>query len=193
MKAASSGDTLVGGDARSEFTFITLVEVAGKYNRTELHAEVADEQQERDANRPPLDTLVVDVNICDCEIGARWVGRSAELAGNHHSLDGPRRIPERERDLDRRTRGVARESILVEQHGAMVLGDHVEVLGQGTVGHEARPLLYADHMPRDIRGAWPACSGPTFLQGQDSKRGSEACLSDVDSADPGGGRVPASK
>ena len=141
MKAASSGDTLVGGDARSEFTFITLVEVAGKYNRTELHAEVADEQQERDANRPPLDTLVVDVNICDCEIGARWVGRSAEYAGNHHSLDGPRRIPERERDLDRRTREVARESILVEQHGAMVLGDHVEVLGQGTVGHEARPLF----------------------------------------------------
>ena len=36
-------------------------------------------------------------------------------------------------DMDWRTEEVARESILVEEHGAMVLGDHVEVLRQGTV------------------------------------------------------------
>ena len=61
----------------------------------------------------------------------------------------PRRVPERARDLDRSAREVARESIHVEEHSAVVLGDHVEVL-QGTVGDKARPLLYADHMPRAI-------------------------------------------
>ena len=36
----------------------------------------------------------------------------------------------------------------------MVLGDHVEVLRQGTVGDEACTFLYADHMPRaiEVRG-----------------------------------------
>ena len=102
-----------------------------------------DEQQERDAYRPPLGALAVDVNIGDCEVGARLVGRSAELAGNHHAVDGPRRGPERARDVDRRTREVARESVLVEKYGAMVLGDHVEVLRQGTVGDKASSL-YAD-------------------------------------------------
>ena len=46
-----------------------------------------------------LRLLVVDANICDCKIGARRVGRPAERA----ALDGPRRIPERTRDLDWQT------------------------------------------------------------------------------------------
>ena len=33
----------------------------------------------------------------------------------------------------------------------MVVGDHVECLLQGTVGDEARPLLYANHMPRAVQ------------------------------------------
>ena len=36
---------------------------------------------------------------------------------------------------------VARESVLVEEYGAMVLGDHVEVLCQRTVGDEAQTPL----------------------------------------------------
>ena len=32
----------------------------------------------------------------------------------------------------------------------MMLGDHEEVLFEGTVGDEARPLLYANHMPRAV-------------------------------------------
>ena len=72
------------------FTFDTLVEIASQ-DSADLHAQVADEQQERDANGPPLGALVVDMNVGDCEIGARLVGRPAEVAG-HHALDGPRGV-----------------------------------------------------------------------------------------------------
>ena len=72
------------------------------------------------------------------------------------TIDGPRRVPERARDLDRGARDVARESILVEENSAMVQGDHVEVLRQGTVGvgDKACTFLYADHMPwtTEVRG-----------------------------------------
>ena len=84
------------------------------------------------------------MNIYDYEIGARRVGRSAELAGNHHALDRPRRIPERAKDLDRRAREVARQSVLVQEYGAVVLGGHMDVLRLGTVSDETRHLLYAD-------------------------------------------------
>ena len=143
LKAAPSGEILT---VRCCLTLCSFVEVACEDDRAKHHAEVADEQQQRDADRPPLGALVV-VNISDREIGARLVGRSAELAGDHCALHGPRRVP----DLDRSAREVARESILVEEHGAMVLSDHVEVLRQGTVSDEARPLLCADHMPRSIK------------------------------------------
>ena len=75
-------------------------------------------------------------------------GALRKLASNNHALDGPRRVPERARDLYRRARDVSRKSVLVEENSAMVLGDHVEVLRQGTVGDEACTLLYADHTPR---------------------------------------------
>ena len=126
LKAASSGEILCwfmnpfAAASRSA----PLLKVASKDDSARLHAQVADEQK-RDANRPPLSALVVDVNIRDREVGARRVGRTAELAGNHHALNGPRRAPERARDLNRRAREVARESIRVEEHDAMVLGDHV--------------------------------------------------------------------
>ena len=32
----------------------------------------------------------------------------------------------------------------------MVLGDHIEILLQGSVGDEARPFLHANHMPRAV-------------------------------------------
>ena len=86
-----------------------------------------------------------------CDIGARLVGRHEELSGNHHVLDGPLYEYLSElRDVDRRTREVARKGILVEERSAMVVGDHVEVLRQATVSDETRPLLYANHMPRAI-------------------------------------------
>ena len=127
-----------------------LFRVASKDDRAELHAQVADEQQECDAHRPPLGGLVVDVNVGDREVGARGVGRPAELVSNINALEGPRGVPEREGNLHRRAREVARKGLLVEENSAMVLGDHVEVLRQGTISDKARTLLYADHMPRAI-------------------------------------------
>ena len=151
LKAASSGEIRRSPDSpKPSFTFDSLVEVASKDDSAFLHAQVADEQHKRDSHRPPLGALVVDVNIGDCEIGARLVGRPAELTGSHHALDGPRRVPERGRDVDRRKREVARESILVEEYGAMVLDDHMEVLRKGSVSDEPRPCMYADNMPRAI-------------------------------------------
>ena len=114
-------------------------------------AQIAEEQQQRNADEPPLGALVVDVNIGDRETRARRVRHSAELARNNHALDGPLRAPERARDLDRRARVSALKSILVEENNAMVLVDHVEVLRQGTVGDEAGTLLYVDHMPRPFK------------------------------------------
>ena len=46
----------------------TIIQVAGEDDSEELHAQVADEQQQRDANRPPLGTLVVDVDVGDREV-----------------------------------------------------------------------------------------------------------------------------
>ena len=150
LKAASSGEIRRSPSPDGVSRLKVLVEIASEDDSAELHAQVAEEQQECDSHGPPLGALIVDVNIGDCEIGARLVGRPAELAGNHRVLDGPRRVPERTSYLDRRTREIARESVLVEENGAMVLGDHVEVLRQGTVGDQARPLLYVNHIPRAI-------------------------------------------
>ena len=139
--------------ARWRNTFNSLIEVAGEDDRAELHAQVADEQQECHAHGPPLGALIVDVNIGDGEKGARLVGRPADFDSNHHAFDVPRRVPERAGDLDRRAREVAREDVLVEEYGAMVLGDHVEVLRQGTVSDKACTFLCADNLPRAVEVA----------------------------------------
>ena len=140
--------TLVGGSARQSFTLSALIEITNEDDSAQLHTKVADEQQKREAIRQPFGALVVDVNAGDREEGARRVRRPAELASNNHALDGPRRVPERARDLDRRASEVSRKGVLVEENSAMVLGDHVEVLRQRTVGDETCTLLNADHMPR---------------------------------------------
>ena len=49
--------TLVGGRTRSEFTLGALLEVAGEDDSAQLHAHLADEQQKRNADRPPLGVL----------------------------------------------------------------------------------------------------------------------------------------
>ena len=46
--------------------------------------------------------------------------------------------PERATYLDWRKREVAHESPLVEEHGAMVLGDHMEALRHVSVSDETR-------------------------------------------------------
>ena len=82
LKEASSGEILCwfmnpfAAASRSA----PLFKVASKDDSARLHAQVADEQK-RDANRPPLSALVVDVNIREPEVGARRVGRTAKLAG----------------------------------------------------------------------------------------------------------------
>ena len=92
------------------------------------------------------------MDVGDGDVRARRVGRSAQLAIDHHALDGPRRVPERARDQDRRAGALAREGMLVvEEHSAMVLENHVEVLGQGSVSDKACTFSYADHMPRTMK------------------------------------------
>ena len=76
---AERDPTLVSGSGSSEFTLSALVEVAVEDDIAQLHAKVADEQQKRDANRPPLGALDFDVDVGDREIGARQVRRPAEL------------------------------------------------------------------------------------------------------------------
>ena len=127
-----------------------LGEITGEHHHTELETQVSDQEEQGNTDGPPLGALVVDVDVRDSKVGARLVGCPAELASNHHVLNGPRGQPERARDLDRRARELTRESIFVQENSAMVLGDRLEVLLQGTVSDEARTLLNDDHMPRPI-------------------------------------------
>ena len=69
---------LVHGPVRRSIALGALIKVAAKDDSAQLHAQVADEQQKRDANRPPLGALVVDVDVGDREVGARRVRRPAE-------------------------------------------------------------------------------------------------------------------
>ena len=75
------------------------------------------------------------------------VGCLAKFASGHRAFNSPCLVTQRTWNLKRCTGDVVLEGILVEEHGAMMLDDHVEVLLQGTVGDEARHLLYANHMP----------------------------------------------
>ena len=91
LKAASSGEIQRSQKSPAVVSRSKgLVEIAGEDDSAEFHAQVAHEQQDCDAHGPPLGALIVDVNIPNCERRARLVGRPAEPAGNHHSLDGPR-------------------------------------------------------------------------------------------------------
>ena len=135
------------------FPFNRLVEINGEHHRAELETQVSDQEEQGNTDGPPLGGLFVDVNISDGEIGARLVGRPSEHARDHHALDGPRTTPDRARDVDRRTREVARESVLDEEDSANVLGSHVEVLSQRTVSDKASSILCADDVPPGVRVA----------------------------------------
>ena len=130
--------------------FKCLVEIVGGDDSAELHAQVADEQQECDARRPPLGATR---SYCGCwrPWSRSTTGRApCEIAGGHHALNGPRGIPERAKDPDRRAREVARKSILVEESGATVLGGDVEVLRKGTIGDEACTFLNTNNVPQSV-------------------------------------------
>ena len=66
------------------------------------------------------------MNVGDREVGARLVVSFAELDSNH-ALDGPCSIPELASDEERNTRVVGLQGVLVEEHCAAVLGNHVEM------------------------------------------------------------------
>ena len=119
------------------FPFNGLVEVTGEHHCAELETQVSDHEEQGNAYGPPLGALVVDVSMGHSEVRAQLVRSPAKLTSNRHALDGPCRVPERTGDLDRRARDVARESVLFEEHGAVVPGDHVENFLQGTVSDEA--------------------------------------------------------
>ena len=142
------------GDARGvdgwfKFTFGTLAEVTGEHNRTELEAQVTDEEQQRNAHRPPLDALAVDMDVGDRE-GKSTTDSSAEFASNNYALDGPRGVLELARDEERHTRVAGLEGVFVEEHSAVVLGDHVEIVLQRLVVAKTHTFLHADYMPRAI-------------------------------------------
>ena len=104
------------------------MEVAGEDDGAELHAQVADEQQKRDANRPPLGALVVDVNVGVCEIGAM-----PSTAHEKYLSDQGTWI------------GVHEKS--TAQWCWVITW---KFSARGTVSDETRPFLYANHMPRAI-------------------------------------------
>ena len=78
LKAASNGE--IRGWSMGPFAAVSRLAPLLKDDSTQLHAQVADEQQQRNANRPPLGALAVDVNVGDREVRARCVRRPAELA-----------------------------------------------------------------------------------------------------------------
>ena len=82
---------------------------------------------------------------------ARLVGCPEEPSGNRRTFNSPCLVTQRTWNKNRGTGDVVLEGILVEEHGAMMLDDHVEVLLQGTVGDEARPLLYENHCHGPLR------------------------------------------
>ena len=146
-----SGDAaLTVGATCWKFSFCSLVEVTGEHDRAELRAQIADEQNQRNEDGPPLGTLIVDVDVGDCEVGAQRVG-PCETCRSPPCPQLPTRKPERVRDLDRRACKVARKSILVEENGAMVLGGEVKVLRKETVGDKASTSLNTNNVPCPLR------------------------------------------
>ena len=64
---------------RWRFTLNGPVEIASEDDSATHHAQIADVKQECDAHGPPLGALIVDVNIGDCEVGPRLVGRPSRF------------------------------------------------------------------------------------------------------------------
>ena len=80
--------------------------------------------KQRDAHGSPIGIFIIGMNVGDREIRARWVGSSAELARDHHTFTGPYVVLKEPAAAS--TRRPA-QSVLVEEHGAMVLvGDAEE-------------------------------------------------------------------
>ena len=130
-----------------------------------------------------LALLVVDVNVGDRDVGARRVRRPAELTGNHHAVDDPRRVLERA-NLDRSAREVARESILVEELSEITWKFSTRELSV------TKPALSCTQ----ITCHWPLrCEASkldqNLVQVQGSKRGSGACQSGAGCADQNEGQV----
>ena len=93
-KAASRGEVLRSPSPDGVSRSTALLKSPAELETQVLDQEErnTDEQQKRDANRPPLGALVVDVNVRDSKVEARLVGCPAEHASDHHTLDGPCRV-----------------------------------------------------------------------------------------------------
>ena len=122
------------------------------------------------------------MNVGHCRIGARLVRRPAELASSNHALDGQGRAHERARDVDWRTRELARENIIAEECGAVVLGDHVKVPARELSVRKPAPSCTQTTCHGSLR--WLANTlGSDPLVGPGSTGGSGAWQSDVGCAD----------
>ena len=85
------------------FPFNGLVEISCEHRRAELETQVPDQEEQGNADGPPLGTPVVDVDVRDSKVGARPVGCPAELASDHHAFNSPCGVPQRAWDLKWRT------------------------------------------------------------------------------------------
>ena len=106
---------------------------------TKLQAQIADEQQQRNADGPPLGALVVNVDVGDREVGARRVGCPVHVKSRA-------------------------KSILVEENGTVVLGGDVDVLRKGSARDEACTFLNTDYVPWSVE---VSCQGTTRVPGED--------------------------
>ena len=79
------------------------------------------------------------MDVGNREVGGRRVGGFAEFTSDNHALMCPRRVPVCAGDLDQRARAVALKGVLVEAYGEVVLGDHVKVFRQRTIGDKPSP------------------------------------------------------
>ena len=113
------------GVSSRELPLNGLVEVAGKHDNAEHRAKVADERHQRDAHGSASGAFIIDMNVGDREIRTRRVGSSAKLVSDHHAVNRPCGVRVPPRNLKRCAREVPCKSVLVQEHGAVVLGGDV--------------------------------------------------------------------
>ena len=120
---------------------------------------------------------------------ARLVGRSAKLAGDDNALKGPRRISVRAGNLNRRARVASLKDVLVKEHAAVMLGDHVKVLRQGTIGDQASLLLHANNVPRTVQMTCQSARVRTSRWTWVTREDFAACLSSAGCPDQDAARI----
>ena len=114
----------------------------GVFHSTKLQAQIADEQQQRNAELPPLGALVVNVVVGDREVEAdgSCALRNLPVTTTPSSKVHEEYLREHGTWIDVHVKSRAK-SIFVEENGAVVRDGDVDVLRKGTAGDEACTFL----------------------------------------------------